>query len=237
MDITDHIQQILQRYADKGAFHAINGYEDLQRAGIQGDLVLALLDLFEDPSSFSEDKFQDFPIPVIMDYIQRTHQFYLSKKLPEIEQSIHLLLENYSGGHPLLTVLTQFYQSYKHDLVEHIALEEKQLIPYIQYLCQTDKPVSDIYTFYKKTQSYSLQHFLESHHDMEQDLTQVRGTMLKCRPPVTNQTPYRILLSQLETFEKDLAVHSMVEDRILLPRALGLEQSFMDDLKYRAGSN
>jgi len=52
----------------------------------------------------------------------------------------------------------------------------------------------------------------------------VRNTILSYQPPSTNQTPYRILITQLQAFERDLAVHALIEDRVLIPRTLQLEK-------------
>ena len=52
----------------------------------------------------------------------------------------------------------------------------------------------------------------------------MRNAILEYRPPITNQTPYRILISHLQAFEKDLFVHALIEDKVLIPRALQLEE-------------
>jgi regulator of cell morphogenesis and NO signaling len=84
--------------------------------------------------------------------------------------------------------------------------------------------------FLNTTQVFSLKNFIENHHDTERDLSQVRNTILQYDPPVTNQTPYRILLTQLQVFERDLAIHALIEDYVLIPRALQLEKSLKEKL-------
>jgi hypothetical protein len=59
----------------------------------------------------------------------------------------------------------------------------------------------DLYHFYQKSDRYSLQEFEEDHHDdTENDLQQIRETILMYDPPVTNTTPYRILLHAASEF-------------------------------------
>ena len=79
--------------------------------------------------------------------------------------------------------------------------------------------------------------FRSHHHDTELDLREVRRSILYYNPPATNQTPYRILLSQLEAFEKDLAVHALVEDKVLIPRAMKIEDDLNRLLMEKARSN
>lgn len=238
MDLDFNVKQILQRYADKGAFHAVNGFEDLRRAGVQGDFILSLLDLFEDESQLEEYYFNRFPLPVILDYVRRTHRYYLTKKLPEIEQSIEMLRAYYSEDHPMLVVLDAFYRSYRGNLANHIEAEEKQLLPYIDLLQQQTTGSADLFALFKASQTFSLLKFPhDDHHEHENEMSGVRSVMLKYQPPVMNQTPYRILLSQLETFDRDMMIHQLIEDRVLLPRAAQLEQNLMEELKLRSGLN
>src|SRR6202000_1191981 len=119
---SDFYPQVMQRYST----------EPLQ-AGEHKDFIAALLRVFEE-KVFNAREFDAFPIPLIVDYIQRTHVYYLEKKLPEIEQSILLLSGQYDAHHPILIALQNFFLRYVKDLSEHIHAEENLLLPYITAL-------------------------------------------------------------------------------------------------------
>jgi len=211
--------QILQRYNPAQAQNMAYTYEELRDLGIEPEFLLALLGIFEDPQSFAANEFNRFPLPVIVDYLHKTHEYYINKKLLEIEQSIHLLANVYPSTHPLLLLLHDFYVDYRSHLRSHIEMEERDLLPYILQLSNSEgirkiTPAPKI----------SIKQFIEGHHDTEKDLEEVRTTILHYSPPEGNKTLYRILLSQLQVLERDLAVHALMEDEVLLPRALELEQ-------------
>lgn len=214
--------QILQRYDVTQAHNLVYTYEELRDLGIQPEFLLALLDVFEDQESFSPENFGGFSLSAIVDYLRKTHAYYLNKKLLEIEQSIHLLVRAYPSAHPILLLLHNFYADYKSHLVKHIEVEERELLPYID---QLEKVAQGKETLLPAS-AISVQQFIDSHHDTEKDLRDVRAAILNYSPPAMNQTLYRILLSQLQVFEKDMAVHALMEDHVLLPRALELEQKF-----------
>lgn len=222
------VEQITQRYATPLDSKILHSYCELQDIKIDREFIYVLLQSFEDLSAFSASDYQGFSLPTIVDYIRRTHRYYLSKKLLEIEQSIDILLKDYEGGHPLLSILGTFYQDYKKELTQHIKMEEAHVLPYIDILIKLD--IEGAFPTHPRLQSKkcSLKSFVESHHDTEEDLSQVRNTILQYQPPITNQTPYRILLTQLQMFERDLAVHALIEDHVLIPRALELEQRLND---------
>ncbi|MEP7142019.1 MAG: hypothetical protein ABI707_04065 [Ferruginibacter sp.] len=223
------INQIMQRYHLPVDRNLLYSYEEFQRTNIDQQFIYVLLRTFEDEKSFSEKEYQKFPLEVIIDYIQKTHRYYLAKKLCEIDQSIDILLKYYTDFHPLLHILNNFFSDYTADLTSHINTEEKQLLPYIKCLLKFDKEEISAENYFAVTKNYSLKTFVESHHDTEQDLSNVRTAILNYQPPATNQTPYRILITQLHAFEIDLSVHALIEDKVLIPRALQLEEK-LDNL-------
>jgi regulator of cell morphogenesis and NO signaling len=218
------VEQIIQRYAIPLNNNILNSYNELQEANIDREFIYVLLEAFEDLNDFTPEKYTTFSLQTIVDYIRRTHRYYLSKKLLEIEQSISILLKNYEGNHPLLSVLDKFYSEYKKDLIEHIKTEEANILPYIDMLLKMQQDNTLAFDPRHQSRQISLRSFVENHEDTEEDLSKVRNTILQYQPPVTNQTPYRILLTQLQMFERDLAVHALIEDHVLIPRALNLEE-------------
>lgn len=215
--------QILQRYNVAKAHNLVYTYEELRDLGITREFLLTLLDVFEDQSSFNAKAFNRFSLHVIVDYLRKTHTYYLSKKLLEIEQSIHLLVTAYPRAHPMLLLLNTFYSDYKSHLINHIEMEERELLPYIIKLEQGAKTNEKLLA----PPTLTVEQFIHHHHDTEKDLEGVRIAILNYSPPEGNQTLYRILLSQLQVFEKDMAIHALIEDEVLLPRALALEKQLL----------
>lgn len=222
METTFAIDQVMVRYDLDKAHRILYSYDALKQLDVNHAFIMQLLDLFENEASFKAENFDAFSLAVIVDYIQKTHHYYLSKKLLEIEQNITLLLKDYESQHPLLAVLHNFYTRYHKHLADHIQEEEAVLLPYI--LALESKNLTITNSFKSMHVGFSLQHFIESHHDVEDDLNVARQAILKYNPPATNSTPYRILLSQLQALEKDLAIHALIEDHVLIPRALQLER-------------
>ncbi len=219
------MRQVMLRYNVGHAHHMVYSYDELMNLGVNPDFVFALLKVFDDLKSFSKSEFDRFRLEVVIDYIRRTHEYYLNRKMLEIEQSIHLLIRSYPVAHPLLVILGDFYEDYQRHLSQHIEIEEKQLLPYILHLEKVDDGKA---SFQAYPTSYSLKAFLSQHHDTEKDLTEVREAIVSYSPPATNETLYRILLSQLQVFEKDLATHAIIEDEVLLPRAMELERKWRE---------
>lgn len=217
------INQVVQRYQIPLNKDVLYSYEELTRLGIDQSFILTLLETFEDEKSFDVNKYNDHSLELIIDYIRRTHVYYLSKKLLEIEQSIENLTKNYSVNHPLLSILDKFFKEYTLSLTAHIREEEQFLLPYIEKMLLLKSTGINAEKQIEISKSYSLKSFIDSHHDTEKDIENIREIILQYQAPSTNQTMYRILLLQLENFEKDLFIHALIEDKVLIPRAFELE--------------
>ena len=217
----DHLlvkQQVMQRY-QLPAF-GIEESENSQNAHFISTLIRA----FEDESNFQYREFDLFPIEIVIDYIHRTNKLYLNKSLFEIEQSIALLNEAYSLGHPLLEMLNEFFLDYKTELILHIREEDQQLLPHILYLNDAFINGYEQYDFFRREQLFTVEQFLVTHEDNDAVLEVVREKILMYEPPLVNHFVYQVLLNQLEFFGHDLKIHGLIEDRVLLPKALALEQ-------------
>jgi regulator of cell morphogenesis and NO signaling len=230
MEHTFQVDQIIQRYALSLNGTILHSYYELQQIKIDREFIYVLLQAFEDQNAFAAAEYRHFSLQTIVDYLRRTHRFYLSKKLLEIEQSIGILLKDYGGDHPLLAILDNFYRDYKRELTEHIKTEEARVLPYIDQLLKMEQDSTLTPGSFRRTHRVSLKNFVDNHHDTEKELERVRNAILQYTPPSTNQTPYRILVTQLEMFEKDLAVHALIEDHVLIPRALELEEHLKERL-------
>ncbi|GGB17566.1 hemerythrin domain-containing protein [Puia dinghuensis] len=198
--------------------------------GEQTEFISALLRVF-DEKVFNARDFDSFSVELILDYIQRTHVFYLEKKLPEIEQSILLLSGHYEAQHPILTALQSFFHRYVKDLSEHINAEETLLLPYIQLLREAGRSPLDFSRFLLLRKEYSVERFLSDHHDTEDELKDIRQTIRLYEPPQTNESLYRILLMQLQVFEQDLCVHAHIEEEVLIPKAQNMERDLNTHLE------
>ena len=109
------------------------------------------------------------------------------------------------------------------DLTTHINEEERLLLPYIVKLNNANLGPYHFSEYIMAGQRYSIAAFLKDHHDTEDELKDIREAIRLYQPPATNESLFRILLTQLETFEQDLHVHALIEEEVLIPKALKLE--------------
>ena len=190
------------------------------------ELIELILDLYNNEEDFPFEKMKKFSIEEILTYLQATHHYYLSKKLPEIEQSLVHIFSKYGQSHQLLATLAYFFNDYKTHLVEHIRMEEKELFPYIQKLIAASKQPADALKPTEKP-NFSIQQFIDSHSPIEDELQEVSQLIRRYSGDESIPLPYKIFLNQVELFELELRKHAIIEDYVLVPMALELEHKLI----------
>ena len=235
MENNHSLTLIMQRYSvDK---HSNWPRLEPENIRVNPDFIATLVKLFDDHRIVTAGEFSSFHTGIIVDYIRKTHHFYLAKKLPEIEQNIELLINSYNESLPLLLVLKKYFLEYQQHLSAHILNEENYLLPYIEYMLTLNKQEMHIAEYFYRSKEFSIQHFISNHDDTDGDLQKIYSAILEYVPTETNITPYRILLSQLQLLEKDLNMHAFIENHVLLPKALNMENQFIKLFRKKVAMN
>lgn len=191
---------------------------------MNSELLNLILDLYNNEENFVEEALKRFSVEDILTYLQLTHNYYLNKKLPEIEQSLLHIFSKYGQSHQLLASLAIFFNNYKNKLVEHIKMEEKLLFPYIRKIIVASKasPVC-VESLHLETK-FSIEDFIANHSAIEDELQEVSEIIKQYSDSKEIPLPYKIFLNQVEIFELELRKHAIVEDHVLVPMVIELEK-------------
>jgi regulator of cell morphogenesis and NO signaling len=213
----------LGRYDIETTLNSVPLEELAVEKGVNADFLIQLINSSYDPSSASVADFDGYPIPTLVDYLERSHRYYLQKTLPEIEQSI-LALELGNRHNRLYALISRFFTDYRNALEEHFSYEEQRLFPYAKLLFRSKERWYLMPSLHVFLGQYSTAEFIANHsHKNETELRQVKTAFMNYEPPKENILPYHILLSQLKNFEEDLHIHALIEDKVLIPKMQSIE--------------
>jgi regulator of cell morphogenesis and NO signaling len=194
------------------------------RFSLESELMQQIVALYDSDENFQFQKLQKFSIAQVLEYLQASHRYYLTKKLPEIEQSMQHVFNKYSESHQLLTSLTVFFNDYKNKLIAHIKMEEKEFFPYIKKLISANKGDIDQVEVDFLLANTSIEDFNDEHDPIEDELKTVSNIIYQNSESKTAPMPYRVFLNQVELFELELRKHAIIEDFVLVPMAKELEK-------------
>jgi regulator of cell morphogenesis and NO signaling len=187
------------------------------------EFIIEILKCYESSSFLKVENFINYRIPLIIDYLKKSHNYYITKRLPEIEQQIYNLKNEYVDSKPLLYLFYNFFINYQAELCQHFRKEEEVLFPYaIQLFSMVNFNIDIDYTSLNKNKELA-SNFLKEHHQKEKNLKSLQNAILKYSPPSKNLSVYHIILNHLKNFQKDLNIHNFIEKNVLELKIISLQ--------------
>jgi len=154
----------------------------------------------------------DIDAYTIIDYLKKSHEYYLTEAIPNISHQINLLSNtNKDSAH---TLIERFFNEYKKDISNHLLYEESIVYPYITSLLNLKNGKKE----------YTINNYKKNHDDIESKLDDLKNLLIKHLPDQNNKKFRRKLLFELFRFERDLRIHSIIEEHILIPHIERIEK-------------
>ncbi len=172
-----------------------------------------------------KDNYTEWSLDFLIDYIIKNHHKFSRQKLPEIGQYAKKVAGVHGNLHPELKDIYYEFTMLHGEIINHLDKEEELLFPYVKRLVEADKngEQPDTPDFGKAANPISM---MEHEHDQSgAAMKEIRELSDDFTPPEDACTTYRLLFENLEAFEKDLHKHVHLENNILFPKAIELEQS------------
>lgn len=198
---------------------------------INMDFFLEILNTFHDPDYFPEENLKKYPIGLLIDYLKKTHSYYLEVKVPELEKLITGMIDDPKQERQKHKLMNEFFAHYKKELTDHILREEDKVYPYILDLEKTVKEKNCSDEMKKRLNRYSIDHFPDEHDDVEEKLLDLKNIIIKYLPPPIDANRCNAILYMLFELEKDLNDHARIEDTIMVPMVADLEKQYEKMIK------
>jgi regulator of cell morphogenesis and NO signaling len=230
--LNHHLLHMINRFGIQLGFGDLTVNEVCEHYGVHTDFFLQIVNTFHDPSYFPLHQLQHFPPGKLVDYLHKTHQFYLEVKIPEIEELIGKLdqLSDLDTDH--IKLLEDFFRQYKQELTSHINKEEQRVYPYVKALENALLTQNPDMSHCNNCREYSIQQYEDDHDDVESKLFDLKNIIIKYMPTPKDSRMFNIIRHELFELEKDLNNHGHIEDLILVPMVEKMEKEI---IQLRAG--
>jgi regulator of cell morphogenesis and NO signaling len=192
---------------------------------INCSFFLDILNNYHNHNYFADDLFQEYPSTLIIEYLKNTHAYYLNVKIPEMEKMVETIIEQSSTENKVNNqLIANFFEEYKQELIRHLNHEEKDLFPYAYELERAIKSGIFQESTLEKIEKKTITHDDMDHSNLEEKLYDLKNLIIKFLPPVKRKDIMENLLIELFRLENDLKDHSRIEDKVLMPKIIYLEQ-------------
>lgn len=170
--------------------------------------------------------FQKLTLTDLIGHILAKHHVYTKEEMARLQLLIAKVIAAHGMNHPELTHMGELFQRLCDDLTPHMAKEENVLFPYIEeleasILQNRPGPFAPFGTVKNPIRMMMME------HDTAGDLLrEMRALSSDYAVPADGCISYQTLYQALEAFEKDLHQHIHLENNILFPRVIEMENKF-----------
>lgn len=169
--------------------------------------------------------FDSWPTDLLIDYVLKIHHRGIRSKGPRLLADIEHVAAVHGDVHPeLLQLKTLFAQSLD-DLENHLQKEEQVLFPYCCRLIEAQHSGGTAEAMHCGTVANPIRVMHREHSDEGLRYKFIRNLMNDYAVPADACPSYRLMLEDLERFMDALFEHIHLENNILFPRFVALEQS------------
>jgi regulator of cell morphogenesis and NO signaling len=157
------------------------------------------------PTENEIDKIDD--ITPILSFLKKSHSFYVEDKYPELKYYLGIIKNTHNSKD--FQLIEQFFNDYFEEVLEHLKYEDEIAFPYFYSLLQNGKV--------NLIKSFSTNEYRNHHTDIETKLTDLKNLFLKHIKIKSDLNTKRKFLNTLFGLEFDLKIHSVIEEKILIP--------------------
>jgi regulator of cell morphogenesis and NO signaling len=189
------------------------------------NFFLAIINTFSHEDYFPEKKLQTFNVLMIVDYLQKTHSYYIENQVPLIEKLLTNLLRKSAVDTKKLKLIKKFFLDYKKELFTHLEREEQTTFPYVRKVYRMFHTPNLSSREKQALSKYSMHVYEEEHNDVEEKLYDLKNILIKYVHGNSMGGSYQEVIFELFRLEKDILDHTRIENTILLPLVSKMEDS------------
>src|ERR1041385_176022 len=195
-------------------------------AGVNLDTLVQMLEASTTQKANENIDLQKATLTELMAYILDKHHVYTKVEMARLEPLAAKVASGHGANHAELPVVRDLMQQLFAELKPHMFKEEQILFPYVLELerAQTQKrpaPFAPFATVNNPIRMMMMEH--DTAGDILRELRKVSGDY---RLPADACLSYKTFYQALEMFEQDLHQHIHLENNLLFPKAVALEEHF-----------
>lgn len=192
-------------------------------AGVNTEQLIKKLEILTAQKDQDSEYINNLSLQELSNYIVKRHHGYVHESIPILKKNLEKVCQVHGEHHPELFEINELFSSSAGNLTMHMQKEELMLFPFIQRLESAKKSNSPIprSPFGKVSNPISM---MMEEHQLEGDrFDEISKLSNNYRPPEDACSTYEVTFKQLKDFEDDLHRHIHLENNILFPKAIELE--------------
>lgn len=198
-----------------------------EEKGINIDFFLMIVNAFLDHDINKTMKLDNVSVEQVVNYLKATHQYYVERMIPEVENKINALIQHSDINQKQFLLVKNFFEEYKNEFYTHIKHEEQSIYPYVLEVNQAITKGILEPELKLQIQKEPIDSYAEEHSDIESKLFDLKNILIKYLPESKNSYLRNKVLNALFKLENDLNDHSRIENMLLVPMISVMENELL----------
>ena len=199
----------------------------IEKACAKNDVDYTILE--EDLKAIDENvigahNYNDWHLSFLIDYIVNTHHKYVEESIPTMLQYAAKVANVHGHHYKEVIEINELVIAIAKELAVHMKREELILFPFIKQLVIADKQDLKLETPSFGTANNLIESMENEHENAGDIFKQISKLSNNYTPPDEACNTFRALYAKLQEFEDDLHQHVHLENNILFPKIIKLEQ-------------
>ena len=170
--------------------------------------------------------FKSWPSDLLIDYIEKTHHRYVEEKSTVLVAFLDKLCKVHGHNHPELFAIKELFDGCAGELAQHMKKEELILFPFIKKLENAISTGQVIEQPHFGTVENPIAMMKHEHENEGDRFVKIAELTNNYTPPNDACNTYKVTFSMLQEFEQDLHKHIHLENNILFPKAIEMQNRF-----------
>jgi regulator of cell morphogenesis and NO signaling len=185
----------------------------------------------------SELPLMTYPLDLIIEYLKHAHFIFVKHKLPYIGRLVETFKANHKQYDQVEKDLKILFPLFLEDFIHHIYEEEDTLFKFIKLLEKAAHGKANPSQLYYMIEKNSLQECAVEHEAHDDEMAGIRRITKDYYLAPDAPLHVKVIYTELIQFEKSLITHARVENEILFPKAMALENQVKQKFFERAKLN
>ena len=170
--------------------------------------------------------FNTWELDLLIDYIEKKHHRYVEEKIPQLVSFLIKLEQVHGAQHPELFEIKKLFKRSADELTQHMKKEELILFPFIKKMVEANRNNSPINIPGFGSVANPIAMMMEEHENEGERFEKIVELSNNYTPPADACNTYKVTYQMLQEFEADLHAHIHLENNILFPSAIVLQDKF-----------
>jgi regulator of cell morphogenesis and NO signaling len=214
---------------DAGVDYCCGGDKSLHDACLHTDVPTEeiLKRLHENTKQVSPDQenWTSASLNSLTQHIREKHHQYVRESIRRIQSKLEKVAAKHGEKHPEIADIQRLFSEIGREMIMHMQKEEQILFPYIDALEHSVNANDSLEPPFFQTVVNPIQAMMKEHDSAGELLRQIRKASGEYTAPADACTTYKALYQELREFEADLHQHVHLENNILFPRAVEMEDA------------